>query len=258
MPDVLAVIPARWASTRFPGKVLAPLGGRPLVLRVCDLAARAGRVGAVVVAADDGRVVEVVRAAGYRAELTRPDHVSGTDRVAEVAARGGADIVLGVQADEPFLDPADLDGLADALATPEPPPLATLSAPLEGRDAWLDPNVVKVVTDTCGRALYFSRSPVPYGRTRGVATLGMPPAGDPPAGARVHVGVYGWRADALTAFTKLPPSPLEQAEGLEQLRALEAGWTIRVLPARGTPFGIDTPEDLRRAEQWLRRQRDER
>lgn len=250
------VIPARWASSRFPGKVLAPLGGRPLLLRVCDIAARARRVSRVVVATDDERVRAVAREAGFEAEMTRSDHASGTDRVAEVARRGRESVVIGLQADEPFLAPEDLDALVDALVPSAPDGgthLATLAVPLPDDAAWLDPNTCKVVTDAAGRALYFSRSPIPYARPAGPGALPFPARGPRPPGALQHVGVYGWRREALLDFASRPPSALERAEGLEQLRALEAGWAIRVLPARGTPFGIDTPDDLARAEALLAR-----
>jgi 3-deoxy-manno-octulosonate cytidylyltransferase (CMP-KDO synthetase) len=251
LADAVVVIPARWASARFPGKVLAPLGGKPLVLWVCELAARCRRVGEVIVASDDERVMQVVRAAGHRALSTRKDHRSGTDRIAELAAQLDADIIVGLQADEPFLAPEDLDGLVDALADdPSAAPLATLAAPLAGREEWLDPNTVKVVVDRNARALYFSRSPVPY-RRPAAGSMPFPPEGPPPASALRHVGVYAWRRAALLEFAGLPPSPLEQAEELEQLRALEAGWTIRVAPARRSPPGVDTPADLERAEKRL-------
>jgi 3-deoxy-manno-octulosonate cytidylyltransferase (CMP-KDO synthetase) len=258
LADAVVVIPARWASARFPGKVLAPLGGKPLLLWVADLARRAQAVAEVIVASDDERVLAVARGAGHRAWPTRPDHPSGTDRVAEVAAQVEADIVLGVQADEPFLDPADLDDLARALADPAGPRLATLAAPLDDARDWLDPNTVKVVADRAGRALFFSRSPLPYRRPEAGGLLPFPPVGAPPTSARKHVGVYGWRRSALLEFVALPPSPLEQAEGLEQLRALEAGWTILVLPSRSNPLGVDTPDDLARAERRLARSREAR
>jgi 3-deoxy-manno-octulosonate cytidylyltransferase (CMP-KDO synthetase) len=253
LPDVIAVIPARWGSSRFPGKVLAPLAGRPLLLHACEAAARASRVGEVVVATDERRVAEVVRAAGYPVEMTAADHPSGTDRVAEVVRRRGGEIVIGLQADEPFLPAADLDALANALAARAPAPaLATLAWPLESVDEFLDPNVVKVVADGGGRALYFSRAPIPFPRD-GASHLAPAPRALPGCGARRHVGVYGWTRAALEAFTALPPSPLERSEGLEQLRALEAGWPIAVLPATAAPLGVDTPEDLNRAEQRLAR-----
>ncbi|MBP7146133.1 MAG: 3-deoxy-manno-octulosonate cytidylyltransferase [Acidobacteria bacterium] len=253
MPDAVVVIPARWASSRFPGKVLAPLDGRALVLRACDLAARARRPAAVIVATDDERVAAAVGGAGYRCEPTRADHPSGTDRIAEVAARLAAEVVVGLQADEPFLAPEDLDAMIAALDDPGTR-LATLAAPLADAASFRDPNVVKVVLDGAGRALYFSRSPIPYPRPPGGA-LPFPPGAPHPATALRHVGVYAWQRESLLAFAGLSPSPLERAEGLEQLRALEAGWTIRVLPAHGDPAGIDTPEDLRRAELRLARER---
>ena len=245
MPRAVVVIPARWSSSRFPGKVLAPLGGRPLIQHVCTLAQRAASIETTIVATDDERVAEHVRSWGVRVELTRADHQSGTDRVAEVAEQLDADIVVGLQADEPFLDPADVDRLVAELSDAGGASLATLSAPLEDVDQWRDPNAVKVVTDAAGRALYFSRAPIPYPFGTGAEAAAVPP------GVRLHVGVYGWRRDALLRFASMPPSPLEQCEGLEQLRALEAGWTIQVAPATGAPFGIDTEEDLRRAEKRL-------
>ncbi|MCU0231259.1 MAG: 3-deoxy-manno-octulosonate cytidylyltransferase [Acidobacteria bacterium] len=246
------MIPARWGSSRFPGKVLATLGSRPLLLHVCELARRAARVREIVVATDDDRVAEVARGAGYRAERTRADHASGTDRVAEVAARLEADFVIGLQADEPFLAPADVDALADALAGPGAPALATLGIPLLDPADFANPNVVKVVTTPGGRALYFSRSPIPYPRP-GHGTLPFPPPAPAPGVTWRHLGVYGWRRDALLRFATMGPSVLERTEGLEQLRALEAGWPIAVLRALGEPFGVDTLEDLARAEERLAR-----
>ncbi len=250
------VIPARWGASRFPGKVLAQLAGREVVLRVCDAAAQMTSVETIVVATDDERIVEVVTGAGFDARMTSARHRSGTDRAAEIAQGLEAEIVLGLQADEPFLVPSDLDRVVMALAddphraADSSPQLATLAAPITARDQWLDPNVVKVVTSDDGRALYFSRSPIPYARPT------EPPLPSPspiPASphARAHVGVYAWKRQALLSFSAMPPSPLEVLEGLEQLRALEAGWTIQVLPASEPTEGIDTPEDLHRAERRL-------
>jgi 3-deoxy-manno-octulosonate cytidylyltransferase (CMP-KDO synthetase) len=244
------VIPARWASTRFPGKVLAPLSGRPLVLHACDIAAGAGRVDAVHVAVDDDRVARAVEEAGFTAVRTSPDHPSGTDRVAEAVANLAADLVVGLQADEPFLHPADLDVLIDALADPtEPAPIATLAGALETVAEWRDPNVVKVLVDGEGHAVYFSRAPIPYPRPAS-GPLPEHPPGPVPAPAKRHVGVYGWRRESLLAFAQLPASELERFEGLEQLRALEAGWRIAVRPVTGRPFGVDRPEDLESAALW--------
>ena len=246
MPRAVVVVPARWSSSRFPGKVLAPLGGRPLVQHVCELAERASSIDEVVVATDDERIAAPVRSWGHRAELTRADHASGTDRVAEVAEQLDADIVIGLQADEPFIDPADVDRLVSALSNPETaPPLATLAAPFENVEHWRDPNAVKVLTDAAGRALYFSRAPIPWPFGEGTETERVP---EP---VRLHVGVYGWRREALLRFAAMPPSQLERVERLEQLRALEAGWHIQVEAASGAPFGVDTPQDLRRAEKRL-------
>jgi len=252
LPDTVVVIPARWGSSRFPGKVLATLGSRPLLLHVCELARRAVKVREIIVATDDERVVAVAEGAGVRAERTRADHASGTDRVAEVASRLDAEIVIGLQADEPFLAPADVDALAGALEDPAGAALATLAVPLVNDGDWLDPNVVKVVASPGGRALYFSRSPIPYPRPIG-ASLPFPPEVPVPGVAWRHVGVYGWRRESLLRFAAMGPSTLERIEGLEQLRALEAGWDVAVLRALGEPFSVDTPDDLRRAEQRLAR-----
>jgi 3-deoxy-manno-octulosonate cytidylyltransferase (CMP-KDO synthetase) len=247
----LIVIPARWSSSRFPGKVLAPLGNTPLVVHACRRAAAVDGA-EVVVATDSDEVREAVERAGFEAEMTRADHASGTDRVAEVAERRDASVVLGLQADEPFVEPGDLAALIRAV---DPggggASLATLwyAADL---DSYLDPNVVKLVCDADGRALYFSRSPLPYERTQEGA-LPRSPRHLPRAGAKAHVGVYAWQRDALLRFKALPASPLERTEGLEQLRALEAGWRIVAIEASSEPLGVDTPDDLRRAEARLSR-----
>lgn len=249
------MIPARWGSSRFPGKVVASLAGRPLVLHACDLAARTSSANRIVVATDDPRVAAVVEGAGFEAMATDPRHPTGTDRVAEVVSRTEATIAIGLQADEPFLEPADLDRLFATLAADPSCRLATLSAPLLELSEYLDPNVVKLVDDDAGRALCFSRAPLPYARPADGSCLPFPPDRLPPASlARKHVGIYGWQREALLAFPALPVSSWERTESLEQLRALSAGWTIRVLPATGLPFGVDTPEDLARAEQlWALR-----
>jgi 3-deoxy-manno-octulosonate cytidylyltransferase (CMP-KDO synthetase) len=223
------------------------------VLHACEIASRSTLAADVRVATDDRRVRDVVIGAGFPVEMTSGVHVSGTDRVASVARGLDAEIVVGFQADEPFLSPEDLDRLVGALGEEQPASgdrLATLASPLGSRAGWLDPNTVKVVTDTDGRALYFSRAPIPYTREAD-GGFSFPPAGDPPGGALSHVGVYAWRREALIEFSLLPPSPLERSEGLEQLRALEAGWRIRVIHAVGDPFGVDTPADLERAERRL-------
>ena len=249
MPDALAVIPARWASTRFPGKVLAPLGGRPLFLWAADAARRSGAFRAVVVATDDERVATAAREAGLAAALTSPELPSGTDRVATVARERDEGIVVGLQADEPFVDPGDLAALVRVLADDPGAALATLARPVTRLEEYLDPNVVKVVLDEQGRALLFSRAPIPWPRDAGGG--GFPPRALPDPPPLAHVGVYAWRREALLSFAGLPPAPLELVERLEQLRALAAGWAIRVLTARGESLGVDTPADLARAAALL-------
>lgn len=251
MPRAVVVIPARWASSRFPGKVLAPLSGRPLVLHACDIASEARLVDEVRVAVDDERVARAVEQAGFGTVETSPDHASGTDRVAEAVTGLDCDLVVGLQADEPLLAPEDLDTLVEALSEPgRPAPLATLAGALGSEDQWRDPNVVKVLIDAQGDALYFSRAPIPYPRPAS-GPLTEHPAGPLPRPARRHVGVYGWRRESLVEFAALPPSPLERTEGLEQLRALEAGWRIAVRDVTGLAFGVDRPEDLDRAAELL-------
>ncbi len=239
---VIAVVPARWASTRFPGKVLAEIAGEPMIAHVVRHAAAAELIDEVIVATDDPRIAEVARSAGAVALMTG-DCASGTDRVAAaVLGRPDWELVVNVQGDEPLLAPANIDVLVDGmLSTPEVG-IATLCRPLEA-DRVDDPNAVKVVRDGTGRALYFSRSAVPYPRSRQTAA----------ALWRLHLGIYGFRRDALTRFVGLPQSPLERAEGLEQLRALENGIEILVLDAPHGAVGVDTPEDLERVRRLLER-----
>jgi 3-deoxy-manno-octulosonate cytidylyltransferase (CMP-KDO synthetase) len=260
MPLVLGVIPARYASTRFPGKVLAPLAGRPMLEHVWRRARSASSIDRLVVATEDERVVAAVERFGGEACLTSPSHASGTDRAAEVLRRVSpeADIVLSIQADEPFVTGTSLDRLVAAFDGRESTPaIATLVEPLESVDDLFDPNVVKVVARADGTALYFSRAPIPY--HRGAATrldpdfrraLAVRPGGL--SGYRRHQGVYAYSRDALDTVTGLVPSPLEVDEGLEQLRALDAGLWIRVVESDFRSLAVDTPADLERAErQWM-------
>jgi 3-deoxy-manno-octulosonate cytidylyltransferase (CMP-KDO synthetase) len=234
---VIAVIPARYASVRFPGKPLAPLAGRPMVVHVLEAVRSARRVDRVLVATDDPRIATCVQGAGGEAILTSPTAASGTDRVAEVARRIPADVYLNVQGDEPLMPGENIDRAVGALLDGPGRTLATLAFPLEAEAAG-DPNTVKVVVAHDGRALYFSRSPIPYYRQ------------GPPA-YRKHLGIYAYRADALATVAALPPSPLERAESLEQLRWLEGGYTIWVGEAAGDSIGVDTPADLAHAERRL-------
>lgn len=238
--DILVVIPARYTSTRFPGKVLAPLHGKPLILHVHDRLAGAAGLSEVVVATDDARVADAVRAHGGHVVMTSPDHESGTDRVAEVARGREADIVVNVQGDEPLIEPALVREVAAALKRDAGADMATARRPVTAPEHLADPNVVKVVCDKRGRALYFSRAAIPHTRD---AAGGL--------AAWQHVGIYAYRRDFLLAFAAWPPTPLEQREKLEQLRALEHGCAISVIDTRYESIGVDTPADLRRVEQQL-------
>ncbi len=233
---VVAVIPARMASTRFPGKPLARLEGEPMVVHVARRAAAAESVDEVLVATDDRRIAEAVRSAGFRAVLTG-EHRSGTDRVAEaVAGRAGLELVVNVQGDEPLLPPENVDVLVAGMRARPEADIGTLCRPLPaGRAA--DPNAVKVVRRADGRALYFSRAAIPYPRDHEAAASLW----------RLHLGIYAFRPRALEAFVALPEGRLERAEGLEQLRALEHGLEILVWEAPCDSWGVDTPEDLERA-----------
>ncbi|UCE04299.1 MAG: 3-deoxy-manno-octulosonate cytidylyltransferase [Candidatus Latescibacterota bacterium] len=228
-----AIIPARFASTRFPGKALALLAGKPLVVHVLERVEAARVFDAIWVATDDERIAEAVRRAGGSARMTRADHGSGTERIAEAAASLPADaLVCNVQGDEPLLPPAllrDLVAHMDADPTIE---LATVGHPSVDAASLSSPNVVKVVCDNAGRALYFSRAPIPHTGTRAPRYLR-------------HVGIYAFRRRALTQFVQWAPGRLEQLEGLEQLRALENGMPIHVVVTQHDTIGVDTPEDLK-------------
>lgn len=237
-PQAIGVIPARYGSSRLPGKPLSTIAGKPMIWHVVERARAAGEIDRVLVATDDVRIRDAVAERGGEAVMTSPDHASGTDRAAEVArSMPEAEIVVNIQGDEPLLEPAGLDRMVRALRDDPSLPLATLRRPAEPGEQD-DPDVVKVVTDAAGRALYFSRAPIPF--QRGEA-----------AKAWVHVGIYAFRRERLLEFAELPPSPLERAERLEQLRALEQGWTVKVLDDAGRSVGVDTPEDLERVRSLL-------
>ena len=236
---VLAVIPARYSSTRFPGKALALLAGKPMVVHVVERAREAGCFDDVIVATDDERIARAAADAGARPVLTGTCR-SGTDRVAEAVRNLPADVVLNVQGDEPALPPENLRLLAAFLRGRPEVSMATLALP--GTPADLDnPNVVKVVCDLQGRALYFSRAPIPYPRNPGADIVLR------------HVGLYGFQKEALLAFASWPETELERTEGLEQLRALAHGMALHVLTAVADSIAVDTPEDIGPAEQALAR-----
>ena len=228
----LCVIPARYASTRLPGKPLADICGKPMICRVLERASRAQKPEKVIVATDDERIYDAVRAEGGEAILTRADHPTGTDRLAEVAeAYPEVDIIVNVQGDEPLIEPSVIDDLIAPFEMDENLPMATVMVRMEDAAEQLNPNNVKVVVDKLGYALYFSRSLVPYPRA----------AAGP---VYKHIGIYAYRRDFLLRYARLEPTPLEKAESLEQLRALENGYGIRVLETDYRFVGVDTPEDL--------------
>ena len=243
MPEVVAIIPARWASTRFPGKPLALLRGKPLVQHVWERAARAKKVDRIIVATDDMRIAEAAFAFGAEVSLTSPRHPTGTDRLAEVAAKlPRARIVLNVQGDEPDIAPSTIDKLASALLVQPDLGMVTAANPLTEATDLRNPNVVKVVTDLSGRALYFSRSPIPHDRDAGGGVKYLR-----------HQGIYGYRRKVLLDFVRWKPTPLERAEKLEQLRALEHGVPIGVIVVRRGSVGVDVPGDLAKAARVLRK-----
>jgi 3-deoxy-manno-octulosonate cytidylyltransferase (CMP-KDO synthetase) len=250
VPSFIVAIPARYGSTRLPAKPLRLLAGMPMVVRVAQRALQAG-AGQVVVAVDDDRVAEALAGQGVDVCMTRADHASGSDRLAEVAAHygwPGDAIVVNLQGDEPFAPAAGIREVARALAKDDAP-MATLATPIADAHELFNPNVVKLVRGANGRALYFSRAPLPWARDAFAADRDTLPAGVP---FLRHIGIYAYRAGFLARYTGLERTPLEQAESLEQLRVLEHGFPIAVrLTPEPFPPGIDTEADVARAERWL-------
>lgn len=234
----LAAIPARWGSTRFPGKPLHLIAGKPLVQHVWERCRECAVLDDVVIATDDTRIAEAAEGFGAKAVLTRPEHPSGTDRIAEAAeAFPEHGVVINVQGDEPLISPALIDELARTLRALPEVPMITAAAPILDAAQVADPNIVKVVLDVSGDALYFSRSPLPYVRQEAPGLRHLR-----------HLGIYGFQRDFLYRFIAWPPSPLERAECLEQLRALENGARIRVVLTDELSPGVDTPEQARAIE----------
>jgi 3-deoxy-manno-octulosonate cytidylyltransferase (CMP-KDO synthetase) len=239
------IIPARFAAQRLPGKPLADLNGKPLILHACDCAKRSGAA-RVIVATDDARIQQACQQAGVEAQMTAAGHASGTDRIAEVAARldmEDDELVVNLQGDEPMMPPSNIEQVAALLVAGSD--MSTLCTPIHDHAEYVNPNVVKVVADGQGRALYFSRAPIPWDRDG---------AGASPHEALRHIGIYGYRVAALRRLSVAPPCELEQIEKLEQLRALWLGMSIAVGMAREVPGpSVDTPEDLKRVSTLLRR-----
>ena len=242
---ILGVIPARYASTRFPGKPLHPIAGKPLIQHVVERCQQARSLSEIIVATDDPRIAEVARRF-CRVEMTRADHPSGTDRIAEVAARCPCDAVVNVQGDEPLMDPAVIDAVAEALAEAA---MSTAATPIRDPAEYENPNVVKVVVSAAGRALYFSRRTIPYLRDAASRSVTEQLAAFP---FLKHLGIYGYRRETVQRLVAFPVSALEAAEKLEQLRALENGIAIAVVRVNYDSVGVDTPADVLRVEALLK------
>lgn len=241
---ILCVIPARYASTRLPGKPLALIAGKPMIQHVYERSCRAARPALVLVATDSRLVYDAVTAFGGQAMLTSPDHPTGTDRLAEVARSfPDADVIINVQGDEPLIDPGIIDDLAGAFDHNPGLDMATLMTPMD-EEEYHNPGAVKVLTDLNGYALYFSRSLIPYPRVKHDAYQ-----------VYKHIGIYAYRRDFLLQYAQLPPTPHERAESLEQLRALEHGYRIKVLKTTFKSIGVDTPEDLEQVNKLLENSR---
>lgn len=244
--SIVTIIPARYASTRLPGKPLLDIAGKPMIQHVVERVRQAKRIDRIIVATDDERIAAAVRSFGGEARLTAGDHPTGTDRLAEVALTlPEADLIVNVQGDEPLIPPRAIDALAAAFTDQPELQMATLITPLTDEEAD-NPAVVKVAASLDGHALYFSRSLIPYPRNRGPQTRYFK-----------HIGVYAYRRDFLLHFARLTPTPLEQTESLEQLRALEHGYRIRLIETPFHSVGVDTPEDLQRVRQLILAQQEE-
>ena len=235
----IGVIPARFSSTRFIGKVLADLGGKPVVQHVWENAKKSKTLDDLIIAADDERIIKTAEGFGAKAVYTSPDQPSGTDRVIEVVNPIDVDVIINIQGDEPMVRPEMIDELARAILDSKDVYMATLARKIENKNEIKDPNIVKVVKDKNGFALYFSRSVIPYPRYETIPLYYK------------HIGLYAYTKDFLFEFANLPKSHLEMSEGLEQLRVLENGYRIKVVETKFDTIGIDTLEDLKRAKQIM-------
>ena len=242
IPRVVVVIPARYGAVRLPGKPLVSLAGKPMIQRVWERAKMAQRVNRVIVATDDQRIVQAVEGFGGEARMTRAEHRSGTERIAEVAAHTEGEVFVNVQGDEPLLNPAAVDAAVAALLEEPAAAVATVATPVKTPGDIMDPNVVKTVLDFDGNALYFSRAPIPWVRDEQQRVH---------ARNLKHLGLYVFQRDALLEFPTLPQGELERVEQLEQLRWMENGWKIRVAEIPYDSVSVDVPEDVARVEALL-------
>ncbi len=242
MSEVVVVIPARYGSVRLPGKPLLSLGGKPMIQRVYERARLASKASRVIVATDDDRIVKAVEGFGGEARMTRPDHRTGTERVAEVAAHVPGDVFVNVQGDEPLLDPAAVDAAIGALLEEPAAPIATVATLIKNVADIMDPNVVKTVLDFDDNAIYFSRAPIPWVRDTETKTL---------VRHLKHLGLYVFQRDVLLEYPTLPQGELERIEQLEQLRWMENGWKIRVAEVEHDAISVDVPADVARVEKLL-------
>ena len=239
---IIGIIPARWGSTRFEGKVLAEIAGRPMIQHVWERARQSCRLNEVIIAGDTPQICQAAQRFSAKAVLTSKDHRSGTDRIAEAVRSIEADIIVNIQGDEPLLSPKVIDQLVETMLADASCTMTTVINPIENKSELENPNVVKVVIDYEGYALYFSRSVIPYNRRK---------VGDGRMTYYKHVGLYAYTRDFLLRITRLPPSFLETMEQLEQLRVLEAGCKIKTCLTDYESIGVDTPEDLRRVEELM-------
>jgi 3-deoxy-manno-octulosonate cytidylyltransferase (CMP-KDO synthetase) len=254
---VVAIIPARYASSRFPGKPLVEIVGKPMIQRVYERTRQASGVGRVLVATDDERIVQAVQRFGGDAVMTSSGHPTGTDRLAEVAATLDAELIVNVQGDEPLIEPSAIDAALAPFAEAPMLVMSTLRCPIPSVDELFDISVTKVVTDRDDFALYFSKAPIPYHRDEWGAITSMVPrlrlsGGTAPIVGWRHIGLYVYRRTFLLEFAQLPQTPLERLEKLEQLRAIEHGYRIKVVPTQYVSIGVDTPEDVAKVGRLLR------
>lgn len=254
---VVAIIPARYASSRFPGKPLVEIAGKPMIQWVYERTRLASGVARVLVATDDARILQVVQRFGGDAMMTSPSHPTGTDRLAEVAAMLDAELIVNVQGDEPLIEPAAIDAALRPFADTPTLMMSTLRGPIASVDELFDISITKVVTDHQDFALYFSKAPIPYHRDEWGPLTSMIPRlrlsrGTPPILGWRHIGLYVYRRTFLLEFARLPQTPLERLEKLEQLRAIEHGYRIKVVPTQYVSIGVDTPEDVAKVGRLLR------